>query len=77
VFEECFSPHIPTHPGYTTTFTGKDVMSHQIVTQGGAVEPPAGVRMLAELMREAGYFTAAADNMGRWFNLGYDVYHHA
>lgn len=74
VFEECFSPYIPTHPGYTTTFTGKDVMSHQIVTQGGAVEPPAGVRMLAELMREAGYFTAAADNLGRWFNLGYDVY---
>ena len=35
---QCFSPHIPTHPGYTTLFTGKDVMAHQIACQGGQVE---------------------------------------
>ncbi|HOM81114.1 MAG: sulfatase-like hydrolase/transferase [Armatimonadetes bacterium] len=71
---QCFSPHIPTHPGYTTLFTGKDVMAHQIVCQGGKVELDPKVRLLAEILRENGYFTAAADNLGRWFPRGFDLY---
>jgi arylsulfatase A-like enzyme len=74
LFETCLSPHIPTHPGHTTLFTGKDVLSHQIVTQGGPKEPPEGTKMLAELLRENGYFTVAADNLGRWFARGFDMY---
>ena len=71
---QCFSPHIPTHPGYTTLFTGKDVMAHQIVCQGGKVELDPKVRLLAEILRENGYFTAAADNLGRWFSRGFELY---
>ena len=34
-FDQCISPHIPTHPAHTTFFTGRDVFAHQIVAQGG------------------------------------------
>ena len=74
VFEDAYSEHIPTHPGYTTLFSGKDVFSHQIVTQGGSVELDPAVRMLAQSLQEQGYFTGAADNLGRWFDRGFDAY---
>jgi len=75
VFEQCISPSIPTHPGHTNMLTGRDVFSHQIVCQGSAkVELAEDIPMLAELLREQGYFTAAADNLGRWFGRGYDLY---
>ncbi len=74
VFDEFLAPHIPTHPGYTTMFTGRDVVSHQIVSQGGKLELAPQIPSLPELLSEAGYFTAAADNLGRWFRRGYDVY---
>jgi len=73
-FAQHISPHIPTHPGYTTMFSGKDVLSHQIVTQGGKVDLAESVHLLPQVLQRRGYFTAAADNMGRWFNRGYDLY---
>jgi arylsulfatase A-like enzyme len=72
-FAQHISPHIPTHPGYTTMFTGKDVLTHQIVAQGGKVELSESVRTLPQVLQRRGYFTAAADNLGRWFNRGYGV----
>ncbi|MDD9974086.1 MAG: sulfatase-like hydrolase/transferase, partial [Candidatus Poribacteria bacterium] len=66
LFEKCISPHIPTHPAHTTIFTGKDVLSHQIITQGGTLNLATDVQTIPELLSEAGYFTVAADNLGRW-----------
>ncbi len=74
VVEEFIAPHIPTHPGFTTMFTGRDVFDHQIITQGGARELDERIKSLPEILRAHGYFTAAADNLGRWFERGYDVY---
>ncbi len=74
LFERCFSPGIPTHPAHTTMLTGRDVFRHQVIAQGGKREPPADVPMLAELLKAHGYFTAAADNLGRWFQRGFDLY---
>ena len=74
VFEDFIAPHIPTHPGYTTLFTGKDVFTHQIVTQGGLQGLDSSILTLPQLMEEHGYYTAAADNLGRWFRNGYEVY---
>lgn len=74
VFERCLSPHIPTHPGHTTLFSGKDVFAHQIATQGGKWDLAPSVRLLPEILREQGFFTAAADNLGRWFSRGFEVY---
>jgi arylsulfatase A-like enzyme len=72
LFTDHFSPHIPTYPGHTTLLTGKDIYAHQITGQSGTPEPAEGVKMLAELLRDEGYFTAAADNLGRWFARGFD-----
>lgn len=74
VFNQCFSTHIPTHPGHTCMMTGKDAFTTQIVCQGGAVELDPKHQMLAEILQEQGYFTAAADNLGRWFSRGFDEY---
>ena len=74
LFEQCIAPHIPTHPGFTTMFCGRDAFDHHIVTQGGAREPAEGIKFLPEILRDNGYFTAAADNLGRWFARGYDLY---
>lgn len=73
LFTDFFSPHIPTYPGHTTMMTGKDIYAHQVTGQSHAHEPAPDVKMLAELLREQGFFTAAADNLGRWFARGFDV----
>jgi arylsulfatase A-like enzyme len=73
LFTHFFSPHIPTYPGHTTMMTGKDIYAHQVTGQSHAFEPHSDVKMLAELLQENGYFTAAADNLGRWFGRGFDV----
>jgi arylsulfatase A-like enzyme len=74
LFEEAISTHIPTHPGFTTILTGKDVMAHGVVNIGKAMDLPPEVRMLQELLGEHGYRTAAADNMRRWFTRGFEIY---
>ncbi|MCS6777644.1 MAG: sulfatase-like hydrolase/transferase, partial [Chthonomonadaceae bacterium] len=72
LFTDFFSPHIPTYPGHTTMLSGKDPYAHQITGQSGTPSPPEDVRLLAELLQEQGYYTAAADNLGRWFTRGFD-----
>lgn len=74
VFEDHFAPHIPTHPGFTTLFTGMDAFSHQRVRLGGDVLPAPEIKTLAQLLREAGYRTAAVDNLPEWFRQGFDLY---
>jgi arylsulfatase A-like enzyme len=74
VFEECFSTWIPTHPGHTTMLTGQDIFRHQIVAQGGKATLAPEVRTLAEILTAEGYYTAAADNLGRWFSRGFERY---
>ena len=74
LFRDSFSPHIPTQPGFTTMLTGVDVMDHQIVTQGGDVDLDGEIPVLPEILSANGYRTAAADNLGRWFERGFDDY---
>ncbi len=74
LFTDHFSPHIPTYPGHTTMMTGRDVYAHQVTSQSGTPEPTPGIPMLAEVLRERGYHTGAADNLGRWFARGFDDY---
>jgi arylsulfatase A-like enzyme len=73
-FDQCISPHIPTHPAHTTFFSGRDVFSHQIVAQGGNKELDPALRLLPDLLRERGFFTAAVDNIGRWIRPTFDRY---
>jgi arylsulfatase A-like enzyme len=73
-FEQCISPHIPTHPSHTTLFSGRDVFAHQIVAQGGTKELDPSIRLLPALLRERGYFTGAVDNIGRWIEPAFERY---
>ncbi|MEM3046083.1 MAG: sulfatase, partial [Candidatus Bathyarchaeia archaeon] len=73
LFENAYSPYIPTTPGYTSMLTGMDVMSHQIVSlrPKGPVDPE--IRFLGEILHEKGYVSAAVGfNPG--FYRGFDEY---
>ncbi|MER3404571.1 MAG: sulfatase [Chloroflexota bacterium] len=74
LFERAYAPNIPTHPSFTTMLTGKEAITHNIVNIGGKVPIAEGVRLLPEMLKEHGYFTAAVDNMGRHFMRGFDIY---
>lgn len=74
LFTEFYSPHIPTFPGHTTMMTGRDVYAHQITGQSGVPELSAAIPTLAEILSSQGWFTAAADNLGRWFQRGFQRY---
>jgi arylsulfatase A-like enzyme len=73
-FNQCISPHIPTQPAHTTFFSGHDVFSHQIVAQGGRQELDPRIRLLPDILRDQGFFTAAVDNIGRWIQPAFDHY---
>jgi len=45
-----------------------------VIAQGAKTGIREGVPLVAELLHKAGYFTAAADNLGRWFSRGFDEY---
>ena len=74
LFERCYAPNIPTHPSFTTMHSGKEAFTHGIVNISGKVEPAPGVRLLAEILHDQGYYTAAVDNMKRHFPRGFDLY---
>ena len=72
-FENCFSPHIPTTPGYANMVTGRDCFGTGVVglTQKKIVE---GVPVLAEMLRERGYDTTCIGFEGNAAGRGYDKY---
>src|SRR5665647_3260103 len=57
LFEQHFSPSIPTTPGYASMLTGKDVFGTDVVALRH--EGPLGghVQTMAELLEENGYNT--------------------
>jgi arylsulfatase A-like enzyme len=72
-FEQCFSPHIPTTPGYSNMLTGRDCFGTGVVAlnQGNIVD---GVPVLAEVLREEGYETTCVGFEGNAAGRGYDNY---
>lgn len=74
LFERCYAPNIPTHPSFTTMFSGKEEITHDIVNIGGGAPIREGVRLLPEILAEHGYTTAAVDNMRRHFTRGFERY---
>ncbi|MCX7014813.1 MAG: sulfatase [Candidatus Sumerlaeota bacterium] len=74
LFERYFATTIPTHPSFTTVFTGMDAFGHQITNVQGDNELSPDIPVLAEVLRDAGFQTAAVDTMGRWMSRGFQVY---
>jgi arylsulfatase A-like enzyme len=70
LFENAYSPYIPTTPGYTTMLTGMDVMSHEMVSlrPKGPIDP--NIRLLSEILHDKGYVSASVglDNFYRGFD---------
>jgi arylsulfatase A-like enzyme len=75
--ERLFCPGIPTHPSFTTLYTGQHPIRHGIVSHGGKAQLARETPVLAELLLQAGYTTCAVDNLWRarsWFGRGYEFY---
>jgi arylsulfatase A-like enzyme len=75
--EQLFCPGIPTHPSFTTLYTGQHPITHGIVSHGGKAQLARETPMLPELLLQAGYTTCAVDNLWRarsWFGRGYEFY---
>jgi len=73
LFEDAYSPYIPTTPGYTTMLSGMDVMTHQMVSlrPKGPIDPD--IRLLPEILREMGYVSACVGFDGDFYR-GFNKY---
>jgi len=73
LFEEAFSPHIPTVPGYTSMLTGTDVISNQAVSLAPKRPIDASIKLIPEILGEAGYRSACVGFDDSFFR-GFDEY---
>ncbi len=74
VFEQHFSPHIPTTPGYSSMFTGMDCFGTDVVAlrhQGGLGKH---VKTIAEILGENGYQTTCVGFGGNPASRGFQKY---
>jgi arylsulfatase A-like enzyme len=75
--EHMFCAGIPTHPSYTTLYTGQHPITHGVVGHGGQAKLDSATPVLPELFLRAGYTTSAFDTLMRdrlWFGRGYEYY---
>jgi arylsulfatase A-like enzyme len=73
-FDQCYSPHIPTTPGYTSMFTGLDCFGMDVVAlrhQGG-LRPE--LRTLSEILGDEGYNTTCVGFSGNPASRGFQKY---
>lgn len=74
LFENTFSPHIPTTSAYAMMLTGMDIFTSQLVAHRpkGPLRPE--VKTLAEILREHGYYTVSVGFSDRPSARGFDEY---
>ncbi len=68
LFEDTYSPHVPTTPAYASMLTGRDCFGTQVVAlrhKGGLRED---VPTLAEMLRDEGYNTSCVGFTGTFLN---------
>ena len=71
LFENTFSPHIPTTSAYSSMLTGRDVFGTQVVAlrHKGPLRPE--VPTLAEMLSDAGYNTTCVGFSGNPASRGF------
>ena len=77
LFEDMVCSGIPTHPSFTTLYTGQHPMTHGIVAHSGDAVLDRRAPMLPEILLKSGWTTCAVDNLGSarpWFQRGYEFY---
>ncbi len=72
LFENTFSPHIPTTPGYASMLTGRDCFGTQVV--GLRHKGEMAARNLPEILRESGYRSLCVGFTGNPASRGFDEY---
>jgi arylsulfatase A-like enzyme len=74
VFENCFSPSVPTTPGYSSMMTGLDIFGTDVVALRHHGDMAAGVKTLADILGENGYNTTCVGFRGNVGGRGYQKY---
>lgn len=74
IFEQYFSPHIPTTSGYANMLTGMDMFSTQIVAlrHQGPLRPE--IKTLPEILKNFDYNTTCVGFSGNPASRGFDTY---
>ena len=74
-FPHCFSPSIPTPPGYSAILTGRDCFGTGVVTLSNVPPLPPETSTLQDILRENGYTsTMIGFGDGKSFTHGFDNY---
>lgn len=74
LFEQTYSPHVPTTPAYASLLTGRDCFGTEVVAlrhKGGLTDK---VRTFAEIVRDAGYTSTCVGFGGNPASRGFDHY---
>jgi len=74
VFNNCFSPSIPTTSGYSSMMTGMDIFSTDVVALRHQGDMASGMKTLAEILGEQGYNTTCVGFRGNVGGRGYQNY---
>ena len=74
LFENTFSPHIPTTPAYASLLTGRDCFGTQVVALRHQGPLRAEVPTAAEIFREYGYNSTSVGFKGNPSSRGFDNY---
>lgn len=74
LFENTFSPNVPTTPGYGCMLTGMDIFSTQCVALRHRGPMASGVKTLAEIVKAEGYNTTCVGFTGNPAARGFDKY---
>jgi len=73
LFENAYSPYIPTTPGYTTMLTGTDVMRHGMVSLSPKGPIDRSIKLLPEILGKEGNRSACV-GFDTEFYRGFDLY---
>jgi len=77
-FENCIASVIPTHPGYTTIFTGVSPLRHGVVCHMGSHVLSERIPLISQILLKEDFLTVAVDNLiatkASWFSRGYEYY---
>ncbi len=68
---------LPTHPSFTTMYTGQHPITHEIVSHGPRNTLRRNAPFLPQLFLANGYTTCALDNLAQgriWFRRGFEYY---
>lgn len=76
LFENYYSPHIPTTSGYANMLTGRDAFSTQVVALRHRGPMRSEVRTLPEILRDYGYTSTSVGFEGNPASRGFDTYLH-